>query len=354
MAEKIMKKEVMRFKVVVTMIDPQHHFDTPYEEEVLGKLGAEVIKYKRCATEEEVIAACNDADGIINVFEPFSRRVIENLSKCKIISKVGTGLDGTDINAATEHGIILTNLPEWCNEEVSDHAMTLLLACSRKIFKMNKVVVKTHLNWWSREARKPLEPIFALRTQTLGLVGFGKIAHTLAPKAKAFGLRLITYDPYLPPSEVEKHRVEPVDFDRLLEESDFVSLHVPLTEENYHMFGLEQFKKMKPTAYLINTARGAIVDEKALYTAASQGWIAGAGLDVLEKEQPPDPDNPLLELDNVIITPHNASYSETSFWEVRRRPVDEVARVLQGKWPVYFVNPEVKEKFVQRWRLEMT
>jgi len=344
----------MRFKVVVTMTLPQHHFDTPYEEEVLGKLGAEVTKYKRCATEDEVIAACHDADAILNVFEPFSKRVIENLSKCRIISKLGTGLDGTDVNAATEHGIILTNLPEWCNEEVSDHAVTLLLACSRKLLKMNKVAVKPGLAWWSREAREPLEPMFALRTQTLGLVGFGKIPRTLVPKAKAFGLRIIAYDPYLPPSEIEKHGVEPVDFDRLLQEADFISLHAPGVKENYHMFGAEQFKKMKPTAYLINTARGAVVDEKALYTAASQGWIAGAGLDVLEKEQPPDPDNPLLKLDNVIITPHNGSYSETSYWELRRTPVDEVARVLQGKWPVYLANPQVKEKFIQRWGVEMS
>ena len=119
------------------------------------------------------------------------------------------------------------------------------------------------------------------------------------------------------------------------------------------MFGLEQFKKMKPTAYLINTARGAIVDEKALHTAICHGWIAGAGLDVLEKENPPDPDNPLLKLDNVIVTPHNGSYSEESYWELCRTPVDEVARVIQGEWPIYFVNPEVKEKFIQKWGLDM-
>ena len=343
----------MRFKVVVTMTIPQHHFDTLYEEEVLGKLGAEVIKYDGCATEDEVIAACHDADAIINVFEPFSSRVIENLKNCKIISKRTTGLDGTDIGAATDHGIILTNLPEWCNEEVSDHAMTLLLSCSRKILKMNKIAVKPGLDWWSREARRPLEPMFALRTQTLGLIGFGRIPRTLVPKAKVFGLRLIAFDPYLPPSELQKHGVEPVGFDQLLQESDFVSIHAPLTKENYHMFGLEQFKKMKPTAYLINTARGAIIDEKALYAAICQGWIAGAGLDVLEKEQPPDPDNPLLKLDNVIVTPHNGSYSEESYWQLCRTPVDEVARVIQGEWPIYFVNPEVKEKFIQKWGLDM-
>jgi len=342
------------FKIVITMTVSHHHFDVSYEEEVLGKLGAEVIRYDRCATEEAVIAACHDADAVLNVFEPFSKRVIGNLNKCKIISKLGTGLDGTDIDAATEHGIILTNLPEWCNEEVSDQAMTLLLACSRKILKMNKVVVKSGLAWWSREARKPLEPMLALRTQTLGLVGFGQIPRAIVPKAKAFGLRLLAYDPYVAQSEIKKYGVEPVDFAQLLEESDFVSLHVPLTVESYHMFGLGEFKKMKPTAYLINTARGAIVDEKALHIAISEDYIAGAGLDVLEKEQPPDPDNPLLKLDNVIITPHIGSYSEQSFWNLRRTPVDEVARVLQGKWPICLANPKVKEKFIQRWGLEMS
>ncbi len=344
----------MHFKVVVTMTLPQHHFDTPYEEETLGKLGAEVIKHKRCETEDEVIAACQDADAVLNVFEPFSRRVIEKLTKCKIISKLGTGLDGTDVKAATDYGIILTNLPEWCNEEVSDHTMTLLLACSRKIFSMHKIAVTSGLAWWDRDARKQLEPMFALRNQTLGLVGFGRIPRTLVPKAKAFGLRLIAYDPYLPASEIEKYGVKSVEFEQLLKASDFVSLHAPLTSENYHMFGLDHLKKMKPTAYLINAARGAIIDDKALYIALSQNWIAGAGLDVLEKEQPPDPNNPLLKLDNIIITPHIGSYSEESYWKLRRTPVDEVARVFRGKWPVYFVNPGVKEKFVQKWGLEMT
>jgi D-3-phosphoglycerate dehydrogenase len=343
----------VQFKVVVTMTLPQHHFDVPYEEQVLGAIGAEVIKYERCATEESVIAACHDADAVLNVFEPFSRRVIENLSKCKIISKLGTGLDGTDLEAATEHGIVLTNLPEWCNEEVSDQAMTLLLACSRKIIKMNQIARTPGLAWWSKEARKPLEPMFALRTQTLGLVGFGRIARTLVPKAKGFGLKLLAFDPYLKRSDIEEYGVEPVEFNQLLEESDFVSIHVPLTAENRHLFGAEAFKRMKPTAYLINASRGAVVDEQALYTAISEGWIAGAGLDVMEKEQPPDPDNPLFKLENVIITPHNGSYSEESFWDLRRTPVDEVARVLQGKWPVYFANPEVKENFVQRWGLDM-
>ena len=343
----------MRFKVVVTMTIPQHHFDNSYEEEVLGKLGADVIKYERCDTEEALIAACHDADGTINVFEPFSRRVIKNLDKCKIISKVGIGLDGTDIEAATEHGIILTNVPDYCLEEVADHAMTLLLACSRKLLKMNKIVIKGGLGWWAREARDPLVPMLALREQTLGLVGFGKIACNLVPRAKAFGLKIIAYDPYLPPSGIEKNGAEPVSLDRLLQESDFISLHAPGTKDTYHMFGLEQFRKMKPTAYLINTARGSVVDEPALYTAVSQGWIAGAGLDVMEKE-PPNPNNPLLELDDVIITPHDASYSETAYWKLRREPVDEVARVLRGKWPLHFVNPDVKESFIKKWKWKMS
>ena len=168
----------------------------------------------------------------------------------------------------------------------------------------------------------------------MGLVGFGRIS-------------------YLSDAEIEKHGAKPVSLDRLIKESDFISIHIPGTKETHHLFGLEQFRKMKPTTYLINTARGSIIDEQALYTAVSQGLIAGAGLDVMEKE-PPDINNPLLELDNVLITPHDASYSETSYLKLRRYPVEDVARVLQKQWPKYFVNPEVKDNFVKKWKWEMS
>jgi D-3-phosphoglycerate dehydrogenase len=187
-----------------------------------------------------------------------------------------------------------------------------------------------------------------LSGQTLGLIGFGRIPRTIVPKAKSFGLRIIAHDPNLPNTMFKRFAVESVGLDQLLEESDFVSLHASLTPETKHMMGLQQFKRMKPSAYLINTARGELVDEKALYTALSKGLIAGAGLDVLETE-PPSPDNPLLKLNNILITGHSAYYSEESTEELFRRPWEEVARVLQGKWPHGLVNPQVKERFKAKW-----
>ena len=190
--------------------------------------------------------------------------------------------------------------------------------------------------------------VFRIRGQTLGLVGLGRIPRILVPKAKSFGLKIIAYDPYIPADVAMEAGVELVDFDRLLEESDYISVHAALTHENEGMFGLEQFKTMKPTAFLINTARGALVNSEALYTALTESLIAGAGMDVTEPE-PINLDNPLLKLDNAIFTGHSAYFSETSTVEQRKAPVEEIARVLTGEWPQALVNPEVKEKFTQRW-----
>jgi D-3-phosphoglycerate dehydrogenase len=187
-----------------------------------------------------------------------------------------------------------------------------------------------------------------LSGQTLGLIGFGNIARALVPKARAFGFRIIAYSPRVPRVLFETFKVESVELDRLLEGSDFVSMHTALTPETRHMMGLEQFRRMKRTAYFINTARGELVDESALYTALSEGLIAGAGLDVLETE-PPGRDNRLLKLNNVFITGHFAYYSEESREELFRWPWEEVARVLQGEWPQGLVNPQVKERFSAKW-----
>jgi D-3-phosphoglycerate dehydrogenase len=190
--------------------------------------------------------------------------------------------------------------------------------------------------------------IAPIRGETLGLIGFGQIARAIVPKAKGFGLRILAYDPYVATEVMEKMGVEAVGLDQLLKESDFVSVHCALTNESRHMLGTEQFKLMKPTAYLINAARGQLVDEKALYAALIQGGIAGAGLDVTEVE-PISLDNPLLKLDNVIFTGHSAHYSDISLAHARRKPVEDVSRIMAGKWPRGWVNPEVKAKFIARW-----
>ncbi len=339
----------MSFKVVVTFYAPGI---VPTYDELLTKLGAEVEK-TFCATEEELISACSEADAVIALgirITPgyiFNLKVIENLNKCRLIALTGIGYDNVDISAATEKGICVANVPYYCLEDVSDHTMALILACARKFYQLLPDIKSGK---WSTQADylSALKPLHRLSGQTLGLIGFGNIARTLVPKARAFGFRIIAYAPHVPSILFETFKVESVKLDQLLEESDFVSMHTTLTSENKHMMGLPQFKKMKPTAYFINTARGELVDERALYTALSEGLIAGAGLDVLESE-PPGLDNPLLKLSNVLITGHFAYYSEESREELFRWPWEEVARVLQGEWPQGLVNPQVKERFSVKW-----
>lgn len=308
------------------------------------KIGAEYVEIP-CQTEEEIIEATSDADAVFAVAEQFTRRVIKHMRKCRLISVLGIGYDHVDVDTATKQGICVSNVPGYCVDELSDHAMALLLACARKI--VIQVIGVRDGGWdsainpriWAK-----LPPMFKLRGQTLGIVGLGRIGRTLVPKAKGFGMKVIAYDPYLTPEIARETGVELVELDYLLEKSDFISVHALLNNETRHMFRIEQFRKMKPTAFFINCARGGLVDDRVLYVAVSQNYIAGAGLDVLEPE-PPMPDNPLLKLDNVLVTPHSSFYSEQAMIEVVRQAEEEVFRVLGGDWPLNLVNPEVKEKY---------
>jgi D-3-phosphoglycerate dehydrogenase len=335
--------------VVVTFYVPGI---VPTYDELLTELGAQVEK-TFCATEEELISACSEADAVIALgikITPgyvFSARVIENLHKCRLIALTGIGYDNVDIAAATEKGICVANVPYYCLQEVSDHTMALILACARKFYR---VLPDIKSGKWSTQADylSALKPLHRLSGQTLGLIGFGNIARAVVPKARAFDLRIIAYAPHVPDVWFGRFKVGSVHFDQLLEESDFVSIHTNLTSQTRHMIGLEQFKKMKRTACFINTARGELVDERALYVALSEGLIAGAGLDVLESE-PPSSDNPLLKLGNVLITGHFAYYSEESRDELFRSPWEEVGRVLQGEWPRGLINAQVKERFNAQW-----
>ncbi len=332
----------MSFKVVMTARVLPHR-----EIESYQNLGVD-FQAVPCNTEDEVIAATRDADAIITLMQPFSRRVIENLENCKLIFNAGTGFDTIDVQAATEHGICVASPGDYCVEEVSDHAMALLLACARKITRLDRAV---RAGKWSafekREIRgKILPPMFHLRGQTLGLIGLGRIGGTIAGKAKGFGLKVVAFDPYLPPEVFKQMDVESVTFDHLLETSDFVLIQASFSPQAKHMIGMEQLRKMKPTAYIINTARGSFVDEEALCTALSQGYIAGAALDVVEAE--PEgiyPEHPLLTLDNVIITAHSAYYSEQSWAKYKQRIYEAVASIVNGKWPDWLINPEVKDNF---------
>ncbi|MFC0471135.1 C-terminal binding protein [Halalkalibacter kiskunsagensis] len=321
------------FKVVVTDFE----YDTlAPEKEVLEKIGVEFVAVQ-CKTEEDVIEAAKDADGIINQYAPITRKVIENLTNCKVISRYGVGVNTIDVDAATEQGIIVGNVTDYCMDEVSDHAFALIMACARKVVLLNNAV-KNH-NWDFKVSM----PIYRLRNRVLGLIGLGRIPQSLAKKAQAFGLRVVAYDPFVSKQVADELQVELLELNELCARADFISVHAPLFESTKGMIGEEQFNVMKKEAFIINTSRGPVVDEQALIVALQESKIAGAGLDVVEQE-PIQENNPLLTMDNVIINPHVAWYSEEAQLELKRKVAENVADVLSGYYPTYLFNRDVKAK----------
>lgn len=312
----------------------QHRFPLEVEREILARLGVEIVP-SVCKTEDDTIAACRDAHAILTASAPFTRRVLAELREALVICRYGIGVDTVDVPAATEHGIIVANVPDFCFDQVADTAMSLILSVPRKVHLLNTLI---HQGVWNRDAARP---IHNFRGATLGLFAFGNIARNVCRKAAAFGFRIIAHDPYVAPESVRDYPVTLVDFDTLLREADLLSVHAPLTHETHHKFDEAAFRSMKPSAYFFNLGRGPIHDQKALHRALSEGWIAGAGLDVLEKE-PPDPDDPILRLDNVVFTPHYASYTEEAYHELRVKTAENAAAVLRGEFPKYLYNPEVK------------
>lgn len=310
--------------------------DLRYEEKVINEAGAELIGVQ-CKTEEEIIEKCKDAIGLINQYAPVGREVMESLPDLKVVARYGVGVNTIDLSAATELGICAANVPDYCMDEVSNHAMALLMACARKVVLMNNEVKKGNWDF------KVSVPIYRLQGQNLGLISFGKIAQTLAKKAQAFGLNLLVFDPYVPESVIKQYNAKSVSLEELLKESDYISVHAPLTAETEHLISEKELQMMKKSAFIINTGRGPVIDERALIKALQEGQIAGAGLDVLEVE-PPAADNPLLEMDNVVINPHSAWYSEQAEEELRTKTARGVAEVLQGYFPKYLVNIDVMEK----------
>jgi len=319
-------------KVVITDCD---HPSVEIEKEILSEIDPEfVLAY--CNTEDEVIEVAQDADGIINQYAPITRKVIESLKKCKVIARYGVGVDNIDIEAATEYGIIVANIPDYCIDEVSTHTMALILSCARGITLLDSKISE---KIWDFTLAKPL---FRTKGKTLGLFGLGKIARAVAQKASGFGFKIIAYDPYV--SKIDGG-IKLVEFSQLLSDSDFISIHTPLTDKTKHSFGESELKTMKKTAYLINTARGPIIDERNLYVALKERWIAGAALDVMEKE-PPDWKNLLPKLNNLIITPHTSFYSEESYVELKTKTAKAVLSVLKGGLPKVMVNPQAVNKKV--------
>jgi D-3-phosphoglycerate dehydrogenase len=301
---------------------------------VLSKLGAE-LRLAGGSTPEAILEVARHADALLVTYAKVTADIIREMERCRIISRFGIGVDNVDLAAATKAGIVVTRVPDYCIDEVSDHTMALVLALVRKIPFANS---RTQAGRWEMPA---VVPIHRLRGTVLGLIGFGRIPQLVAPKAQAFGLRVVAYDPYIPEEVLERAGVERMEFGELVKVSDYISIHTPLMPETHHLFNAEVLRRMKPTAYLVNTARGPIIDEDALAHALDQGQLAGAALDVLEKEPPSA--SLLLGRDNVILTPHTGFYSEESLVDLQTKASEEVVRVLTGQAPRNPVNPEALE-----------
>jgi D-3-phosphoglycerate dehydrogenase len=315
------------------------------EMEALAPLDAEIVEIAH-GSDEEFVRAARDADALYAKGRRITEKIIDGLERCRVIALGSVGVDSVDVAAATARGIPVTNVPDTFIEEVADHAMMLLLATYRRLPVMDRMVRDGR---W-REGRPLLSQYPRLWGQTLGFVAFGHVARAVAARARAFGLHLLAYDPYVEELVMVQQGVEPVSLTELLQRSDIVSMHAPATADAYHMLAESHFRLMKRSAIFINTGRGPTVDEPALVKALQEGWIAAAGLDVLEQE-PAEPTNPLLKLENVVLTPHVASAS-ARFDPVRRRRVGrEIALVLSGRRPMACVNPAVLDTCgLTRWQ----
>ncbi len=315
------------------------------ELESLGTM-AEIVEVDG-SSPETFLAGVRDADAVITSWGiRIDRDIIAGLDRCVVIGVGSVGVDMVDVDAATEAGIVVTNVPDVFIEEVADHTLMLLLACARRVTLMDRMVREGR--WY--EGRPLLNQVPRLWGQTLGLISFGNVARAVARRAKAFGMHILAFDPFVSELKITGEGVEPVSFTELLERSDYLSVHPGLNEGTQHMLDDDAFRRMKRTAAVINCGRGGVIDEKALASALDSGEIAMAGLDVLETE-PPDPKNPLLTMDHVILTPHAASATTRMRPETRRRVGREVALVLSGKWPMSCVNPGVLPRVdLERWQ----
>ena len=314
------------------------------EREALDPI-ADVVEFESSDL-DAFLEEARDTDGIIVSWGiDITREVIEHLDRCTVIGVASVGVDMVDVEAATAHGIVVTNVPDTFIEEVADHTMMLLLACARRLNEMQAMARDDWLDAWPTLSR-----VHRLWGQTLGLISFGNVARAVARRAQVFGMHVIAYDPYTSELKMTAEGVEPVPLKTLFERSDYVSMHPPFNEETERMMGAAEFRAMKSTAVLVNCGRGRTVDEPALIAALEAGEIAAAGLDVLELE-PPEPGNPLLTMENVIVTPHVASATSRMRPESRRRAGREVALVLRGRWPMSCVNPAVLPRVaLERWQ----
>lgn len=313
-----------KLKVVISDCD---HGTVEVEKKVFEEAGFD-WELLDCETEDEVIENCTGAAGILSQYASIKARAIASLPELKVLSRYGVGVDNLDLEAASRAGVAVCNVPDYCQDDVSTHAFTLLLDLVRKV---TRLAVDTASGGWDFRLAGSVP-----RTEgkTLGLLGFGAIGRIVARKALGFNMKVLAYDPYVKSTEMD---VRLVGLDELLRDSDFVSLHAPLTPETEKIVNAESLSKMKDGAYLVNTSRGALVDEKALADALKSGKLGGAGLDVLTQE-PPEKENPLLGLDNIVITPHSSFFSDESFKELKEKAARNMVEVLTGAPVSYLLN----------------
>jgi D-3-phosphoglycerate dehydrogenase / 2-oxoglutarate reductase len=316
-------------KIVIT----DHRFpDVEQERRAVEAEGWELV-VSATAEELALIELCRDADGIITARAPFTRRVLETMERCRIIVRYGIGIDTIDIAAANECGIAVANVPDYCVDEVSDHALTLLLMLSRQI--MQAMALARHDRWSITEMPK----LNRLRGRTCGLLGCGRIGGLLAVKASVLGMNVIAHDPFISEQRAREVGVRLVSFDDLLTRSDFVSLHAPLTKDTYHRFDREALTRMRTTASIINTSRGGLIDEPALIAALDSGRIAGAGLDVLESENSvTNVRRALVNHPKVLVTAHTGWLSEEARLALQRSAIGQVIGCLKGEKPYGIMN----------------
>jgi len=307
--------------------------DLSIEREVLGHAAATVV-VANTASEAELMQLAPALHGILTCWKAVSGNVIRRATQCLSIGRFGIGLDNIDVSSATEAGIIVTNVPAYCVDEVSDHAMALILSCARKTAFYDRNIKNGS---YDLQAGPPL---YRIKGKTLGIVGFGKIGKALCAKARAFGLNIIIYDPHIDDGSAAQAGVVRVSFSEIVKESDFISIHVPLSDETAGLFNYQTFQEMKRSAIIVNTSRGGIIDSSALLAALNEELIAGAGLDVLSQE-PPAPGDRLIAHPRTVVTPHAAFNSEESLVELRKTAAAQMADVLCGRRPQNIVNPQV-------------
>lgn len=288
------------------------------------------LPWLACRSEDEIIAQCADAEGIIIMYAPMTRRAMQQLPRCRIIARYGVGVDTVDLRAAADLGIIVSNVPDYGTHEVSDHALAMMLCLTRKIAYASSLVKQGKWDF------RLMYPVHRHQEQTIGIIGVGRIGSAMAHKTHALGMKVIAHDPFVKREQVPDY-ISLVSLEEVLRHSDVVSVHCPLSESTRNMLDEKMLGLMKPSAYLINTARGSIVDEAALDRMLGEKRLAGAALDVFSNE-PGAPTNPLFKYDNFLCTPHMAWHSEESAKELKRKAAEEVRRVLRGEPPLYQVN----------------